>query len=102
MRTRCRRSYCSTLWTKPRDPEKWVPAFAGTPECELGAHHDIVQIFAAHEAVEIGGEIAPAPVGGALGKPRAMRRHQHIRQLVEWELRWAPVGIFRAPVLPPH
>src|SRR3984893_7014658 len=113
MRTRCRRSYCSTLKTAvpakagihpstARDPEKSVPAFAGTPECELSAHHDIVQIFAADEAVEIGGEIAPAPIGSTLGKPGAMRRHQDVRQLVEWELRWAAVGIFRAPVLPPH
>src|SRR5207248_4830132 len=113
MRTRSRLSYRSTLKTAvpvkagihpstTRAPEKWVPAFAGTPESGLRVYHDIVQRFAADEAVEIGGEVAPAPVGGALGKPRAVRRHQHVRQLVEREARRAAVGVLRAPVLPPH
>src|SRR5947207_6066405 len=61
MRTRSRLSYRSTLKTAvpvkagihpstTRAPEKWVPAFAGTPESGLRVYHDIVQRFAADEA----------------------------------------------------
>src|SRR5947207_729700 len=78
------------------------PGFRRDAGMWLYAHHDVVQVFAADEAVEIGGEVTPAPVGGALGEPGAMRRHQHIRQLVKREPRRATVGMFRAPVLPPH
>src|SRR3954462_14412595 len=63
--------------------------------------NDIRQPLAASEAVEIGGEVAPAAVGGALSKPQAMRRHQHVRQFVKRKPRRAPVGMLGAPMLPP-
>src|SRR3954451_23401055 len=33
-----------------------------------GLHHDIVQLLAPQIAVEIGGEVAPAAIGGAFGE----------------------------------
>jgi hypothetical protein len=31
--------------------------------------HDVVQVVAANVAVQVGSKVAPAPVGGTLGKP---------------------------------
>src|SRR5215204_6336414 len=54
-----------------------------------GIHHDIMQRLAPQIAVEVGGEVAPAAVGGAFGEPRAVRCDQHVRQFVERQARAA-------------
>src|SRR5438045_4780398 len=69
--------YCASSSVADKKPISPVIATSS------GSHHHIVQIFAADEAIEIGGEVTPAPVGRTLGKPRAMRRHQHVRQFVK-------------------
>src|SRR5437763_10621804 len=88
--------YCASSSVADKKPISPVIATSS------GSHHHIVQIFAADEAIEIGGEVTPAPVGRTLGKPRAMRRHQHVRQFVKRKARRAVVGMLRAPMLPPH
>src|SRR3954447_26899015 len=72
---------------------------SGHPKSRL--HDDIVERLVAQVAVEIGREVAPAAVGGAFGKARAVRRDQHGRQFVERQRRAAAVRMVGAPMLPP-
>src|SRR4051794_22727314 len=76
-------------------------AMSSVIETSSGPHYDIMQLFAAEIAVEIGGEVAPAAVGGALGEAGAVRRHQDIRQFVKRQTRAAALRVVRAPMLPP-
>src|SRR3954470_19629527 len=76
-------------------------AMSSVIETSSGPHYDILQLFAPQIAGEIGGEVAPAAVGGALGEPRAVRRYQRIRQFMERQARAAALRVVRAPMLPP-
>src|SRR3954471_24167628 len=76
-------------------------AISSVIETSSGLQHDIMQLLAPQIAVEIDGEVAPAAVGGALGKTRAVRRDQRVRQFVKRQARAAALRVIGAPMLPP-
>src|SRR4051812_45238814 len=76
-------------------------AMSSVIETPSSPQHDIMQRLAAQIAVEIGGEVAPAAVGGAFGKARTVRRDQHVRQFVKRQARSAAFRVVGAPMLPP-
>src|SRR5262252_5329990 len=52
-----------------------------------GLKHDILELLAAREAIEIGGHHAPAPVRRRFSAARTVRRDQHVWEFVEWAAR---------------
>src|SRR3954469_15220338 len=76
-------------------------AMSSVIETSSGLQHDIMQLLAAQIAVEIGGEIAPAAVGGAFGEARTVWRDQRVRQFVKRQARAAALRVIGAPMLPP-
>src|SRR5215831_14544238 len=69
----------------------------------VGVHmtDNVFEFFASCEAVEIGGDRAPPPVGGRFGAARTVRRDKHVREFVERAARWPPVRLGRGGILPP-
>src|SRR6516165_1303473 len=61
----------------------------------------IASIAAADKAVDVSGNIARATLDGSIGAWRAVRRHDHIRELMERVARGARRRIVRARIAPP-
>jgi len=67
-----------------------------------GLKHDVFELLAAGEAIEIRSHDAPSPVGRCLSTARTMRCDQHVGQFVEWAARWSPLRLSLGGVLPPN
>src|SRR3954469_13981808 len=59
------------------------------------------QLLAANETVDVARCIGAAPPRHAVGPGRAMRRHNHIGQFVEWVPRRPDLGIIRSRIAVP-